>query len=163
MLVCAFTADMTDDELKESIHQMYPMCQKMTEGFTLTISGYDNDPRELWEIPEVIKFCKKLIDLGFPALLKMGGGLDEKEPMPGHPGFGVLEIWLIATGRIQAKGNYDISKADYETALKLVLDSNVKIKKILAEPCPDTGIEGRQMNFTKKSDPINEGSHRHRR
>lgn len=159
MLTCILTVDMTDEELKECIHRMYPLCQSEAKGFTLTISGYDDDPRELWEIPEAVKFCQKLLDIGFPAVLDIGSRHDD---LPGHPGFGLIEIWFVASGRIKKKGDVIVTPEDYKTAMKMMIAANEKVAKILAEPCPNTGMEQKNFSF-RKPGPINEGSHRHRR
>jgi hypothetical protein len=51
---------------------------KFFDRVDIGITGYDNDPRELWEILEVKQFIRKL-DIEFPYwfyfLTKLGGGL----------------------------------------------------------------------------------------
>jgi len=136
-LFCSLTTDMTDDEIKECIHRMHPRAVKSGQGFLLTISGYDRDPRDLWEIPNDITFFNKLIDIGFLSVL----AINAQAVMPGTPGFGAMEVWMIATGKITRRAKVPITPEDFKTVLRLVEESNVKCAEILNQPCPETGIK----------------------
>jgi hypothetical protein len=67
-----------------------------------TIAGYDLDPRELWEIPEVQDLCKRLVAIGYISLLDTMPNID----LPGCPAipveygrpWGAWEVWTVACG-----------------------------------------------------------------
>jgi hypothetical protein len=144
VMFCSLTVDMTDDEIKECIHKMHHRAVESEQGFLLTIAGYDKDPRCLWEVPEVVAFCQRLIDIGFLSVLAVYA-----ESIPGleGAGFGAMEVYMIASGRIKARAKYPITEEDFRHVMKLVEESNVKCAKILEEPCPDTGIKEHTKNF----------------
>ncbi len=146
-LFCSLTPDMTDDELKECIHRMYPKAVNSEQGFLLTISGYDQDPRELWEIPEVITFFNRLIDIGFLGLL----ALNAQTVMPGTPGFGAAEVWMVATGKITRRAKFPILPEYLKEVMRIVLESNEKIAQVLKEPCPNTGIKEHEERLGRNS------------
>ena len=53
ILLCEAHGDVTDAELKTKMNDMEKLIalHSYKSGFYLTISGYDNDARELWQIP----------------------------------------------------------------------------------------------------------------
>jgi hypothetical protein len=65
-------------EILKSLMVDVKTIQKFFDRVDIGITGYDNDPRELWEIQEVKQFIRKL-DIEFPYwfyfLTKLGGGL----------------------------------------------------------------------------------------
>jgi len=155
---CSLSIDMTDDELKECIHKMHPRCIETGKGFYLTINGYDHDPREIWEIPEVVPFFQKLIDIGFVGLLEACTADDKA-----MSGFGVLEVLFVANGNmLKNKGNYSIGKEEIKLAIKMYDDANPKISGILSEPCPNTGIREMEQIFGRGGE-ISDGAHKKRK
>lgn len=65
-----------------------------------SIHGFDDDPRELWNIPEVQSFCRRLIDIGFISDLEFAPHWEpDLSGTPGQGGLGAVEIWLMAEGR----------------------------------------------------------------
>lgn len=154
---CSLTVDMTDDELRECIHKMHPRCTESKQGFLLTISGFDYDPRELWEIPEAVKFCQRLIDIGFVALLDMCAATSAAKA-----GFGLLEVLFTAEGSIRTNGRYEIGREDVQRGVKMYEEANVKVAEILAQPCPDAGIREMEQ-YIGRSPEATDGAHRHKR
>jgi hypothetical protein len=154
-LFTAVTADMNDDELKEIIHRIYPRVCKEQQGCLVTISGYCNDPRELWEIPEAIDFCQRLIDVGFISILAPIAQI----ALPGTSAFGAIEVWFVANGRIKNRRN-EITEEDLERLQVLLAESNAKCDIILAQPCPDTGIAQMELDLSPNR-TLSEGQHRH--
>lgn len=47
-------------DMLDPLYPNIPLANKFCEKVSLFIDGYDNDSRELWEIPEVRKFAKSL-------------------------------------------------------------------------------------------------------
>lgn len=162
MNFCSFTTDMTDAELHECIHKMRPRVTESKTGFLLTISNYDDDPRDLWEIPEAVAFCKRLIDIGMGSMLDLSSAMYAQKLGLPAVGFGLIEVMYMAEGRIKKRGSYDISVEDVNRAAKLYEESNIKVEAILAKPCPNTGI--REMeHFVGRASEVSDGAHRHKR
>jgi hypothetical protein len=69
---------------------------------TAAIYGFDDDPRELYEIPEVKTFAAKLIDLGFISQLD---AMPNPELRSGP--LCALHIWLLAQGKMSASARLD--------------------------------------------------------
>lgn len=64
----------------------------------LTVDGYGDDPRELWEIPEVRQLLERVISTGLIGLLAMN--FEERDPLS----LGVVDIYLFARGRAAEGG-----------------------------------------------------------
>ena len=74
--------------------------------------GYATDSRELWQIPEVVEFCKKLVRIGFIAGLDVSFTFPPDQPplpVPVAP-MGSLDIWLIANGHMRHDGTVEMTK-----------------------------------------------------
>jgi len=74
---------------------------------TCVIMGYDDDPRELDQIPEVRALCARLWELGLPSFLEVFTSVAELTPRPLDGkgcglGLGAYEVWQLANGRSQA-------------------------------------------------------------
>jgi len=70
---------------------------RLTEGILIAIEGFDSDPRELWEIPEVQKtFAGTLVSEGFLSILKCPE-LTESNVIRSES-FGGLEVFLVSRG-----------------------------------------------------------------
>ena len=93
LLVINLGVDTPIDEIKGMFADLWKQVKISKKGFVLTTAGFDDDPRELYEIPEVIEFYKKLIEIGFLSLL-VPDMLDT--PKDEIVGFGAFEIWMIA-------------------------------------------------------------------
>lgn len=140
---CSLSVDMSDDELKECIHKAHPRCVKTGRGCLITVNGYDRDKRELWQIPEVKTFFDRLIDIGFLSVME----LMAQEALPGSPGFGAVEVWMLATGQIKKYAKYEIGKQELAAVVEIVKQSNVKCEAILEAPCPNTGIKEHEQKI----------------
>jgi len=73
----------------------------------LFVDGFNNDARELHEIPEAIAVLKRALNAGFASVLHCSTMLDPPavNPEPRMWAFGAFELWAIATGRLQIKNN----------------------------------------------------------
>lgn len=136
LLCTTVELSMTDEEIKDAIRKIQPVCFEKQQGFCLTIAGYDNDPRELYEIPEVIEFTKKLVKFGFMSCLYLTTTIPDliPEPFKGHklPGLGALELWLFASNRMK-KANFELDKPTFAIFVKDLEISN-QIVNILLTP-----------------------------
>lgn len=98
-----FLSDSNDD----LVEKMRAMRQARTDPFYTNvvcgISGWADDPRELWEVVEVRAFCRRLVALGFVAYLDRATWLGTLMPDDWRSkvllaGLGAAEVWLIAEG-----------------------------------------------------------------
>jgi hypothetical protein len=75
------------------------------------IGGYEDDPREVWDIPEARRLCQRLVDLGLIAVLEVSALLAEDEKLQRDReagkdvfvGAGALEVWMLAKGRVKSR------------------------------------------------------------
>jgi hypothetical protein len=72
------------------------------EHVVCAIVGYEDDARELYEIPEARAFCRRLVDMGFIAFLDETTLFSSDMPAMAKQGFGAMEVWLCAEDRLQA-------------------------------------------------------------
>lgn len=89
---------MKDSEIRDMVKTGFEMCHKTGKGGLLSVDGYNEDPRDLWQIPEVINFAKKLCAMGVCSILELSTYLDptwESTSNAGRP-FGAFELWLLA-------------------------------------------------------------------
>jgi len=108
--VIALEVRQTNEDLQDMAHKLYPTMKNDEEGFFLTISGYDDDPRELWQIPETIDLCQRIVKTGLVALLNTSSQIKDLMPErfqeidgPG-PGLGAFEVWIFGEGKMQPGG-----------------------------------------------------------
>jgi hypothetical protein len=85
-----------------------------------TVNGFDDDPRELYEIPEVVAFAGKLVGMGYHTLLDM----QHPEDLPLQPGapYDGLSVWLLSTGRLHM-GSNTVNTEEWVAALSAGLQA----------------------------------------
>lgn len=145
--------DMTDDEIKDCIHQMMPVCRIKETGFCLTIGGFDQDSRDLWEIPEVLEFYRRLVKFGFISCLEVSTTADGLAKMPGLPGFGALEVWMCAKG-LMVRGKKDVTQDQLRQFHEALEEANKVSTAILKEPCPNTGMRSKAYPTQVNDGPV---------
>jgi hypothetical protein len=67
------------------------------------IRGFDDDPRELFDIPEVRAFCRRIVNLGLISYLDFTTIFDPKMPEEAKKAWGAAEVWLCGEGRLNWK------------------------------------------------------------
>lgn len=136
-------SDSKDDELKECIQKLLPVCMNKKQGFCFTLTGFDSDKRELWEIPEAINFMKKLCDIGFISLLEISTSskhlIRESYNLDLLPGFGALEVWMCAN-KFLGTGHNAITENVFAKFQESLQAANKKAWQIVQEPIYKTGI-----------------------
>lgn len=144
LMYLSLADDMTDAEIKECIQDMIPVCKVKKQGFCLTISGYDEDPRELWQIPSAVGFMKRLCELGLISALEVSTTspdlLRTEFKALKLPGFGALEVWMCATNRM-VKGSNDIDDATLKAFHRDLQLANVQAEMTCQEPPYHTGMK----------------------
>ena len=103
--------DAADADLVEQMRHMEEHREAGFKRVGCSIRGYETDNRDLWQIPEVVDFCKKLIRIGFIAGLDVSFTFPPNQPplpVPVAP-WGSLDIWLIAKGHMSKDGTVEMT------------------------------------------------------
>jgi hypothetical protein len=102
--VCSLDKTMTREEVQEYAASLDKVVKQKNRGMILTVSGWDDQPEGLHEIPEAVEFLKMVMDTGFFSLLEVTTTMPyEGNPWANGlcPGIGAFEAWMIATGGMQ--------------------------------------------------------------
>ena len=103
----------TDASLRIQMQQMARFRNLVGDGQNLrcvcTVAGYGDDPRELWEIPEVQDLCKRLIKIGYISLLDTMPNVDLPNSPASSRSRDLLD-YRLNTGDHGAHGRYGLSR-----------------------------------------------------
>lgn len=80
----------TDADIRRVIRNSNSLAVQGSQGFLLFITGYDDDPRELWDIPECIELIDRLVAHGILAVLDFNIGAGS-QPLA----LGGFVVWII--------------------------------------------------------------------
>jgi hypothetical protein len=132
ILLCSIQKDDTDEILKNEMIKMESMLASIlpTSGFLLSISGYEQDSRELWEIPEMKILATRLVNIGFISLLDLSTIMKSlKDPDPLYKtSLGALEVWALSKGILN--GKHLITKNQYQLFLEDLNNANTQCDKV---------------------------------
>jgi hypothetical protein len=121
VLLVELGIDATNDDI---IDQMRIMKRAREEGVydnvICVIRAFDDDPRELYDIPEVRAFCRRIVNLAFISYLDVATTLVPDAPELVRKGWGAAEAWLCAEGR-------------YNTGTELTMELLGEIEKAVGE------------------------------
>jgi len=130
---------MEDAEIEEAMKDMAPICHATKTGFFICVDGFENDKRELWQIPEVATYFQKLFEKGFVSFLEVSSTaegltrLDKDITSLGFPGFGALEVWMIAK-HMMGNGRTDIERSEMKRFFLDLDRANAASGAVLAKP-----------------------------
>lgn len=120
LLIVEIGLDATNDHIYDQMRIM-KRCRENDEygSVICCIRGFDEDHRELYDIPEVRAFCRRLFNLGFTSYLNFSTFL---EPIfsSGPKAWAALEVWMCSEGM----ANAPITKELCERFSKLWMESN---------------------------------------
>ena len=126
VLVTAVEVDLTDAQLKAALLGMGLFLTENQVGGFIAISGYDDDPRPIWKIPECVSLCRRLYDLGFMTVLDVGLELGpDKQDL----GITAIHLWCIVHGRMD--NEVELSAADLMAFTRDLVASNERFRKNL--------------------------------
>lgn len=95
-----------------------------------TIAGFDDDSRELWEIPEARAFCRRLVGLGFISYLDFETTIpDTGVPEACQGSLGAFEVWLMSESRMTNENVVTIELV--EEAKQALIEANEKCDRVL--------------------------------
>lgn len=83
-------AAMTDADIDDMLRKLNQLCLYGGRPFYLTVSGFDQDARELWEIPEALVLFDRLYKAGAMSVLECNCG-PEYVPLA----IGAYQLWII--------------------------------------------------------------------
>jgi len=92
--------DDTEADLVNALRRATHVVLNRGDPYQLTIGGYDLDPRELYESPEVVPLSRRLVALGFMSPLIVTPPVDELELWFGWSAY---ELWLSSKGELGSK------------------------------------------------------------
>ncbi len=99
--------DATDDDIHDQMQIMkHSREEHRYDHVVCTIRGFSDDPRELYDIPEVREYCKRLVDLGFISYLDFSMLVNPETPELAKHGWGACEVWLCSAGRLKAVNSF---------------------------------------------------------
>lgn len=132
----ALSLDETNDELHRHLLTMKRAREVGCASVVCFVGGYDRDPRELYEVPEVRAFCRRLVGQGFISYLDFSTTIPPHHE--NHPGaWGAAEVWLCAEGRM--KRETVITLDTIEEIKAALLESNDRADTIVGPYQPREG------------------------
>jgi hypothetical protein len=111
--------------LQESMDAMDALDQEY-EPPRLVVQGFNDDPRNLWEIPRAVELLRRAYSAGFVAVLEPSTTTGPRADGAAF-GLGALEVWLIATGRFDV----DCGRLEIETMALLDFVSEVMPAEVI--------------------------------
>jgi len=129
----------TDKDIDDLIRQVMPKVLQYQQGCVCAFIGFDNDPRELFEIPEAIEFAKRLIDSGFISMLHISTLMEKEEKPYLAKVFGAMEVWALGTGCLTKDGDLSIGEAESKEFLAALARGNRK-KALTVYPTTTDGM-----------------------
>ena len=142
-----FDTKMTDAEIRASVREGVAFTSKTRKGVLVSIDGYDTDPRDLWNIPEVVAFAKRLVALGVCSVATVSTTLDpEFDAGPGGKPFGGFEVWLLARGDLGRNDLEDQILQDLLEEFKNFLPASNKVATDIYHGLVEDGQHSTRVN-----------------
>lgn len=117
--------DATNDDILDQMRIMKHARENKTyEHVVCGIRGFGEDRRELWDIPEVRAFCRRVVNLGFISFLDVATQLPTVAPIPFGASWGALEMVLCAEGQMAARKG--IAKEEFDEFERVLEQANKK-------------------------------------
>jgi hypothetical protein len=111
MVVQNLWVGMPDAELVGLIREAKRCRDQGAPTVTCSISGYDEDSRELGDIPEVRTLCKRLVDCGYVAFLDAATSIRGLPTFCACMSLGAWEVWRMARNEMGPSGRQSVPTA----------------------------------------------------
>src|SRR5262249_1634453 len=109
ILLVELSIDDTDEELIGQMRVMKGARQKNTHDHIIcAIRGFDDERRELHQIPEVRAFCARLVRLAFISYLDLATTILADASDVVRKGWGAAEVWLCGEGRLNRRAEFTL-------------------------------------------------------
>lgn len=114
--VSALSLHATNEDLHAEMRRLARLRKSGVPHLGCTVSGFGEDRRELWQIPEVVGFARRLWDQAFVTCLDLTLWLPigKKRPDPLIAAFGAFEVWAVAEKLIGSGGNLNVPRVLFE-------------------------------------------------
>lgn len=129
VMIVALGLNETNEELIDHMRRMKMSRElRMVDNIGCCISGFGEDPRELGEIPEVIAFCRRLVNQGFISYLDFSTTADVVKENGMSLAWGALEVWLCSIRKMSK--HVEITKYHLDKFEKVLGKSNEKADSV---------------------------------
>lgn len=146
-MTALIASNATDEEIRGFTVALSKLLFDTRDPFWLLISGHDDDPRELWEIPEVADLCRRFVTLGFISVLAVQEESDDPKMA-----LTALKVWLLARGELRA-GTQNVTTETFKQFWGDLMESNRTAEALLASHKPEDAqhIYALRINPPEKS------------
>jgi hypothetical protein len=122
--------DATNDDILDQMRIMQQgREEQLYDNIVCTVRGFAHDQRELYAIPEVRAFCRRLVSLGFISYLDMSTIFAANVPLLAKRAWGAAEVWLASEGRLRAQN--PLTHELIAEIQQVVSDANARADKAL--------------------------------
>jgi hypothetical protein len=105
---------LTDQDIVGMMRHARDARAKGAPSVTCCIDDYNDDPREIGEIPEARELCRRLLALGYTSFLDPTTSIPEFPTFNGCMTLGAFEVWRIARGEMTHAGRQEVTRADLD-------------------------------------------------
>ncbi len=119
-----------DDELITLMAEALNNIEKGSRPITITISGFQNDSREIYNIPEVKAFCKRLLKIGFVSIQEVTTNFREISDAYNPYTLGAFEVWLLANGKMSKTMDMLHVQSSFELFYNQLSNYNLKCDEV---------------------------------
>lgn len=127
-------ANMDDDDLKAVFCDALSVVLKDQSPYIVRFPDFSFDPRELWEIPEAIAMCSRILNIGGISVLEVfeeKAQTDSGMNVVGPSGLSAFHIWMIGNNLIADIVGKELSRETFEQFHSDLLLSNVTLEQLL--------------------------------
>jgi hypothetical protein len=125
VLLVELGIDATNDDILDQMRTMKTAREERTyDTVVCSIRGFSDDARELYEIPEVRGFCRRVVNLGFISYLDFSTIFNPEVPDLAKQGWGAAEVWLCGEGRLKTMN--PLTRDILHELQRAVVESNAK-------------------------------------
>jgi len=134
-----------NSNINDLIRATLPIVLKEQKYWVCAIGGYEDDERELYEIPEVRAYCRRLVDEGFIASLHPTTLFFQDKNPEIKNYLGGVEVWAIGEGLLDSGGSFYLTPEIFKEWEGLLKKAE---KKALALVRPQDGQHGASVSFS---------------
>lgn len=152
--IISIPKDVSNSQLERVIFDRMPACVTYGKANTVMLDGFNDDGRELWEIPEAVAILERMVSTGFISILEPTSHLEgiRSDHCPAM-GLGAFEVWA-ATKNLVGVESRDISQDTLRQFFREVLpQANQQAERIVRErmTAPLVVNEGQQKLDLQRS------------
>lgn len=150
--IAFYAADsrMSDDDIRQIVTTGLKLMMAGGDAM-ISLDGFNDDPRELWDIPAAVNLAKKLVSMGVCSSLTLSSYLDPRWAGEGDNSgkpFGAFELWLLA------KEEWGKDKGGIENTRLQGLLQKFKVDLAASNEVASSTLEGRVSDGQHKGGSI---------